>query len=195
MGRIIGYIVNMLPYMLIAIPIFIIARVIILKLKSNKINLKHEIVLLLFAAFLVGLASQTVIPKLDIGVNGGLTIQTRGVGSVNIIPFRFLYDTYKEVFENDNINYFLINFIGNIVMFMPIGFCLPVLWEIKGRYVILTGFLISLFIELSQLFLSRGTDVDDLILNTLGTAAGLLIYKLLQGIIGSKFRIVKEKRA
>lgn len=37
MGRIIGYIVNMLPYMLIAIPIFIIARVIILKLKSNKI--------------------------------------------------------------------------------------------------------------------------------------------------------------
>lgn len=195
MGRIIGYIVNMLPYMLIAIPIFIIARVIILKLKSNKINLKHEIVLLLFAAFLVGLASQTVIPKLDIGVNGGLTIQTRGVGSVNIIPFRFLYDTYKEVFENDNINYFLINFIGNIVMFMPIGFCLPVLWKIKGRYVILTGFLISLFIELSQLFLSRGTDVDDLILNTLGTAAGLLIYKLLQGIIGSKFRIVKEKRA
>ncbi len=195
MGRIIGYIVNMLPYMLIAIPIFIIARVIILKLKSNKINLKHEIVLLLFAAFLVGLASQTVIPKLDIGVNGGLTIQTRGVGSVNIIPFRFLYDTYKEVFENDNINYFLINFIGNIVMFMPIGFCLPVLWKIKGRYVILTGFLISLFIELSQLFLSRGTDVDDLILNTLGTAAGLLIYKLLQGIIGSKFRIVKEKKA
>ncbi len=195
MGRIISYIVNMLPYMLIAIPIFIIARVIILKLKSNKINLKHEIVLLLFAAFLVGLASQTVIPKLDIGVNGGLTIQTRGVGSVNIIPFRFLYDTYKEVFENDNINYFLINFIGNIVMFVPIGFCLPVLWKIKGRYVILTGFLISLFIELSQLFLSRGTDVDDLILNTLGTAAGLLIYKLLQGIIGSKFRIVKEKKA
>ena len=195
MGRIIGYIVNMLPYMLIAIPIFIIARVIILKLKSNKINLKHEIVLLLFAAFLVGLASQTVIPKLDIGVNGGLTIQTRGVGSVNIIPFRFLYDTYKEVFENDNINYFLINFIGNIVMFVPIGFCLPVLWKIKGRYVILTGFLISLFIELSQLFLSRGTDVDDLILNTLGTTAGLLIYKLLQGIIGSKFRIVKEKKA
>ena len=191
MGRIISYIVNMIPYMLIAIFVFIIARI---RVKGCKINLKHEILFLLFTAFLAGLASQTVIPKLEIGLNGGLAIQTSGVGSVNIIPFKVLYDTYKEVFENNNINYFLINFIGNIVMFMPIGFCLPALWEIKGRHVILTGFLISLFIELSQLFLSRGTDIDDLILNTLGTAAGLLIYKLMYGIIGSKFHIVKDNK-
>ena len=36
-----------------------------------------------------------------------------------------------------------------------------------------------MFIEICQLFLTRGTDVDDLILNTLGVVFGLLCYKLL----------------
>ena len=195
MNRIISYIVNMLPYMIITVPIFIIIRLIIIKVKNYRLNLKHEVLFLLFTAFLAGLASQTVIPKLEIGINGGLSLQTGGVSSVNIIPFKLLYDTYKEVFENDNINYFLINFVGNIAMFVPIGFCLPVLWSIKGRYVVLIGFLISLFIEISQLFLSRGTDIDDLILNTLGTGFGLLLYKLLKRLIKDKFRLPQKSDA
>ena len=64
--------------------------------------------------------------------------------------------------------YFLINFLGNIIMFMPFGLFIPYLWGISGKKTILIGFSSSLFIEFCQLFLSRGTDVDDLILNTLG---------------------------
>ena len=64
-------------------------------------------------------------------------------------------------------------------MFIPFGFIIPLLWNISNRRVIIIGFCISLFIEISQLFLSRGTDVDDLILNTLGVLFGLIIFKLL----------------
>ena len=39
------------------------------------------------------------------------------------------------------------------------------------------SFLISLYIELIQLFVKRTTDIDDLILNTLGVIICLLISK------------------
>ena len=57
---------------------------------------------------------------------------------------------------------------------------------------ILTGFLTSLAIELCQLPLGRGSDVDDLILNTLGAFLGYLIFLLLQNLkpnYTSKFKV------
>ena len=48
-----------------------------------------------------------------------------------------------------------------------------------GR-VTLMGFLLSLSIEVTQLFLAtRATDIDDVILNTLGTLLGAAILVLL----------------
>ena len=63
-------------------------------------------------------------------------------------------------------------------MFMPFGFLIPLLWNVSNKKVIVIGFCSSLFIEFCQLFLTRGTDVDDLILNTIGTILGLLLYKM-----------------
>ena len=64
MDVIISYILNMMPYMLISLPIFILVRFLIY-IKTKKINLKREILLLIFYLFLVGLFSQTIIPKFD----------------------------------------------------------------------------------------------------------------------------------
>lgn len=73
-----------------------------------------------------------------------------------------------------------LTYILNIIMFMPLGFLLPLIWDSfrKPRKVILTGFFMSLGIELCQLFCLRVTDVDDLIMNTIGTVAGYLIWLL-----------------
>ena len=38
MRAIIGYIINMIPYMIIAIPIYLISRFIYLKIKNKKLN-------------------------------------------------------------------------------------------------------------------------------------------------------------
>ena len=177
MRAILGYIVNMIPYMVITIPIYLLIRFVYLKSKHKKLNWNHEVVLFLFVIFVVGLASQTIIPKFETGI-GGFKIVKSGIHETNLIPFKVLFETYNEVFVNGYINYFLINFLGNIILFMPFGFIIPLLWKVSDKKVIVIGFCSSLFIEIYQLFLTRGTDVDDLILNTLGVVFGLLCYKL-----------------
>lgn len=71
------------------------------------------------------------------------------------------------------------NTILNIIMFAPFGFLLPMLWkEYRSlRKVALAGFLLSLFIEILQIFTFRLTDVDDLITNTAGTVIGYCVSK------------------
>ena len=51
-------------------------------------------------------------------------------------------------------------------MFIPIGFFIKLLYKINDKKVLIIGFLISLLIEITQIFTGRETDIDDLILNT-----------------------------
>ena len=69
----------------------------------------------------------------------------------------------------------------NVVLFLPFGLLLPLLWPALDRLgrVAAGGFAFSLLIELSQLLNNRRTDVDDLLMNTLGAALGLLLYRAL----------------
>lgn len=47
---------------------------------------------------------------------------------------------------------------------------------------VVAGFLFSLIIEVGQLFTIRATDVDDLIMNTLGSIFGFIIFKIFSKI-------------
>ncbi|MEX1308218.1 MAG: VanZ family protein [Eubacteriales bacterium] len=76
-------------------------------------------------------------------------------------------------------------FFANIIMFIPLGIFLPLLFRKLDRLakVTLVGFVFSLAIELSQLVVmmlfyasQRVFDIDDLIANTLGAAIGYIIY-------------------
>ena len=63
----------------------------------------------------------------------------------------------------------------NAVLFLPLGALLPLIWkEFRGAWfrVAVLGFALSLFIELLQLFNFRLTDVDDLLMNMVGTLIG-----------------------
>ena len=172
MSSIINYILRMIPYMIGIIPIFMVIRMIFYKLnKKSKVNLKREVLMLMFLMFITGLYSQAI--------TGDFSIKNINLGKINVVPFKIFIDTYKEVFIRKNINYFIISFLGNIGMFIPVGLLIPIIWKVNDKTVILVGFFISLSIELSQLFLNRGTDIDDLIFNTLGTIIGLLIYKII----------------
>lgn len=85
---------------------------------------------------------------------------------LNLLPFS------REI---DPVGYF-----ENVLLFIPFGFLLPLIWTNmnKMKYVLLSGASFSLLIEVSQLFNNRQTDVDDLLMNTLGTLAGFLLFKL-----------------
>ena len=83
-----------------------------------------------------------------------------------------------------------IDTILNLVLFVPLGFFLPLLYKkyhhIKN--VVLTGFLFSLSIEIIQMFGWGATDINDLIINTVGACLGYLIYYLLSKILPINFR-------
>lgn len=67
------------------------------------------------------------------------------------------------------------NIFGNVIGFIPYGFILPVIAHKcrSGFFIILSGFSLSLVVEVVQLVTKVGCfDVDDLILNTLGAAIG-----------------------
>ncbi len=98
--------------------------------------------------------------------------------NINLIPFHTIRGFFADFTEDA----FLINIVGNIVMFLPWGFGLMLLWKKNqslGRGIALS-FLLTAFIETSQLFIGRSVDVDDLILNFAGGCAGELLYFALQ---------------
>lgn len=185
------YIKDMLLHMMISLPIIITVRFIFyqIKLKNLKINIFHEIGIIIFILFLIGLISQTVKPDFNIASKNS---------DINLIPFKVFKQTYHTIFVDHYLDYFLINFVGNIIIFMPIGFFVPLLWTKKHIMLktVFLGFAISLLIEISQLFLPRRTDIDDLWLNTLGTLIGYLVFyiinkKFLNFIAKFKLNILK----
>ena len=181
----------MIPYLAIALPVWIIVRVLMLKRRDEKPNRLREIALCLFVLWCIGTASQTIIPKFEFGISGFGIIASR-IHEINLIPFRVIANTYREAFVNGVRSYFTINFLGNIMMFMPFGFFVPLLWNRSNRKVVLSGCLTSVFIEICQLFLYRSTDIDDVILNTTGVILGLLAFHLLRRI--TKDRILKLRK-
>lgn len=76
-----------------------------------------------------------------------------------------------------------INILGNIALFVPFGAFLPVLWPKLQRAwkSIPVGFLTIVLVEICQLFALRGRcDVDDVMLNMIGIAAGYGLWRLVQ---------------
>lgn len=93
--------------------------------------------------------------------------------------------SYKEIVGGINLTPLSVNprftQILNIYMFVPFGFLLPHIWQRfrNPLKVLLTGFGFSLLIEALQLFNHRISDIDDLIMNTIGTCIGYLIWAFL----------------
>ena len=74
----------------------------------------------------------------------------------------------------------LTGMVLNAILFVPLGALLPLLFDsCRLRKTTAIGFALSLLIELSQLFNYRATDIDDLMMNTLGTVIGYVLYTLL----------------
>lgn len=77
-------------------------------------------------------------------------------------------------------NIFSFECIMNMILFIPLGVIIPLLWSHSRTLwiIITTGMGLSLLIELSQILNYRASDINDVLTNTIGTIIGYLIYKV-----------------
>ena len=165
-----GYILEALAEYVFMLPIFIVIEMIIFfYYKKKGVVIKKGFIIgwQLLACLMTMIFSITGASGIsDIGNHGKAIIR---LDEINLIPI------IKWGMGD------LFGVIMNIIMFIPFGIGIPLLWKNGNTFVRTTfvGFMFSLLIEISQLFNFRATDIDDLIMNTLGTMIGYGIYYLL----------------
>ena len=107
--------------------------------------------------------------------------------STNWMPFREIlrYDVgttgfYKQV-------------VGNILLFIPLGYFVTSYCKIKNLGTIsIVTLLSSVVIEVVQHFIGRSFDVDDIILNVVGGIIGYLLYISLNAIRNHLPKILRK---
>lgn len=124
----------------------------------------------LFGAYIAAVLWITLFSRIGDGYRGFL------------LPFH----SYVEILKGNR--QFLLENIGNVVLFIPLGVALK--WS-GVKDVKKTGFFISLFIEVLQFTFALGTfECDDLIHNTLGAVIGAWCV----GKIGGEIRLRSQMR-
>lgn len=174
MFRIFAIGIDVFSAAIILVPAFILLNITLFHEKSRS----RQLLYMLFALYLSAIFSATGIPSI-----ASPTVDP----SFNLIP---VIDIVNSPFE------YLKNTLLNILLFVPLGFFLPLLWEEfqSLKCTVLCGFFLSLGIEILQIFTFRLTDIDDLITNTLGTLFGFFAAGLFLHITDGNFN-KKDKKS
>lgn len=113
---------------------------------------------------------------------------------INLVPFKTVVKYAGYLIDGGYMfRHAVINLFGNIGMFIPLGFFLSAIWGKLRRFLphLLTTAVIIVAVEILQILTYTGTaDIDDLILNVVGSALGFGLYKVYEVI---KNRIIKKK--
>ena len=149
------------PMLLIFTVFVVISRITYLIVHKERFVLYKELFML--TAFLYAMLLFYVV-----------TFQDVNYGTNNFIPFR-------EILRYEvGSTYFIKNILGNIILFIPFG--LFVAYVIKTRKVWPTIFITivtSSIIEYTQLKIGRTFDIDDILLNLMGSFIGYFIYLII----------------
>lgn len=163
------------------------------KKRQRKTGVLKEFVIFLFVTYILMVISVTLFP-----VYIGMPHERFSFYSINFIPLVTIFDDINQIgkaYDGDTL--FMLKLIiknvgGNILMFMPLGFLLPILRQrfrsIKN--ILLVGLLASVTIESLQfvqlyfgLNFARAVDIDDLICNVFGALLGYLVFKLFRYLL------------
>ena len=113
-----------------------------------------------------------------------VTFSSPGYGLANYVPF-------SEIFRYEiGSTLFLKNIMGNILLFIPLGFFISYFLKIKkATFALMIAGTFSFLIEFIQSKIDRVYDIDDIILNMLGAFLGFFIFYFLEEI---RIRISKK---
>ena len=178
---------NFIVVALISIVIWLIYRI-YSSIRNKKINIFREIVLFIFFVYFLFLLLLTMFKggriEFSNQFNSYMYREHGLLGIINIVPIEDTINTFMH--SETGMRNSLRNLIGNILVFMPLGFFIPLLFDKFNnlKKVLKVGFLSSLAIELSQLFVGGNVcDIDDVIYNTLGAVVGFICYRTFEMIM------------
>ena len=179
-GDVLAYFLQALPIACVVGVIYIIARIVFLKYKCRKVAFAEEITKTLFACYITGLISLVVLPanfwlKVYDGIFFGWWVELGSFfsfGEFNLVP------SIVKIFSGELMlgSWVKEMLVGNVLMFVPVGFFLPFITrKIIPKNIFCVAIVVPLVVEVFQLVLGRSFDVDDLICNFVGIVVGYFI--------------------
>lgn len=171
-----GYLLKFSAIILILLPIYLLIR------RPWERWSKREAAIAMFVLFIAALLALTLEGKYTLPTKmfARAGERLRSGEGINFVPFRSIVSYFRHY----GLDLFLVNFFGNIIMFMPWGFGLVLLWKRNQKVwaVMAYSLAFTMFIEVCQLFVERSVDVDDMILNFVGSCLGAVLYFVLRKI-------------
>ncbi len=157
----------------ISLPVMVIMMIV-----SKKINLVELVIRQLFVMYVCCVIELVFFPLPTMEEASQLSIQYQ------LIPLHFIAD-----FMDDSFIRVFCQVMFNVVMMVPLGMFLEYCLGLDIRKAILVSFAVTAFIEIGQLtglfFIFKGSyrlfDVDDLMLNTLGSLLGYFGIRRAEG--------------
>lgn len=156
------------------VPIIALYYVLLAK-KERGQRLIHIFVICIFCYYLFGVLTVT-------GIGYTSTMSFRP--NISLIPFIGMITGPIDT-------------ILNIVLFVPMGLFLPLLYNKYNNFktVVLTGILFSVSVEVVQMFDWGASDINDLITNTMGVCLGYLFYSIISKMLPDKLnKQLKSKK-
>ncbi len=162
------------PMIVLTCVVLISIRLTYLLKNKQKLVIGNEIMMLTFIVYILCLFQ--IVTSQDVS----------GVHGVNLTIFKELtrYQFGSRLFIR--------NIVGNILMFIPFGFFTSYYLKLdKKRYIFYLALIVSIVIELIQLKIGRAFDVDDIILNIVGSLFGYFLYRKMDKIFGDLSDTIK----
>ncbi|CAN5555159.1 hypothetical protein BH10ACI4_BH10ACI4_33890 [soil metagenome] len=133
-------------------------------------------VLVAYTAILISVVVFKTIPTLHIG-HFRLRLGGPHAGPANLVPFRTVV---PQLIGSGNHLIRAVNLLGNFLSFLPIGFVAPLVFRsVSWQKSLVLGIITALTFEGMEGLFRVGTfDIDDVMLNALGVAAGYGVHVL-----------------
>lgn len=168
---------------------YILLLLVFLVLKKCGKCTKIPYLRLLVAAYVFGICSQTVFPKMELCIQGDtnlpyLEVYPQGSSQrlANLVPLRTIigYLTGRDILVSpqDAPGVIAIQLLGNLLLYLPLGLLCPLAWERfrKLPTLLLSAALLACGIEIIQYFTGRVADIDDVLLHVIGALVGYGVW-------------------
>lgn len=182
-GTVLGYFLEVVPITLLVGIVYAIGRLIFVRLRGLTAAWGQELARWLFVCYLTGLANLVLVPA-NLWLNiwstlfhgyGGADLYLLS-GSFNLVPtiFKVLAGEYSMG------HWVLKMLVYNFLMYMPLGFLLPLSVErVNDRNIWKIAIAVPVVVEVVQPIMGRSFDIDDVILDFAGILLGYFVAKLL----------------